>query len=157
MHAAWLQHQVVEKDRRHRYYEAPRHQLGAAQVKDEQPPVVRLPPVTARGRAARLPTRTSNRRTAANCLPSWTNAVRQAIFTHDGWRRVPINPDFEKGQIMQQQDYKCHGCQNMKPQSYVRECKVCHRILCEGCRQSANYCKDSPKGKAGCNGQLERK
>ena len=53
-------------------------------------------------------------------------------------------------------DYICHGCNQRKPQSQVSECSKCGKILCNTCKGNAYHCKDSPKGKAGCDGKLER-
>jgi hypothetical protein len=52
-------------------------------------------------------------------------------------------------------DYICHGCNQKKSNTRVRECNKCGRILCDSCRGGATTCKDSPKGKAGCSGRLE--
>lgn len=51
------------------------------------------------------------------------------------------------------QDYICHGCQQKRPQSEVRQCDKCRRILCNNCRQGKSKCMEIVgKGKAGCDG-----
>lgn len=50
--------------------------------------------------------------------------------------------------------YKCQGCGHETDNAY--RCGECRKILCDSCRESAYYCKDSTKGKAGCNGILRR-
>jgi len=55
-------------------------------------------------------------------------------------------------------EYICHGCNRRVNSKYesVYQCDKCGRILCETCREGRYYCKDSSKGKPGCDGRLER-
>lgn len=55
-------------------------------------------------------------------------------------------------------DYVCHACNQRKSQSSVFECSKCGKVLCQSCKgYSGSTCKDSPNGKAGCSGTLNRK
>ncbi len=54
-------------------------------------------------------------------------------------------------------DFICHGCNQKRPMTQVRECPTCHRVLCDSCRRGVTTCKDSDKGTAGCSGQLQQK
>jgi hypothetical protein len=56
-------------------------------------------------------------------------------------------------------DYLCHGCNQRRSQSSgVYECPKCKKVLCQSRKgYSGPYCKDSPKGMAGCTGTLQRK
>jgi hypothetical protein len=55
-------------------------------------------------------------------------------------------------------DFLCQGegC-NFPRVQHIRECSRCHLMLCDSCRENASTCKDSSKGKAGCDGHFEER
>jgi hypothetical protein len=53
-------------------------------------------------------------------------------------------------------NYLCHACNRTTDDRHTNRCPKCHRILCDSCRGSASYCKDSKKGTAGCDGRWEK-
>jgi hypothetical protein len=54
-------------------------------------------------------------------------------------------------------EFVCDACRQRKDTaSGAFECPKCKRTLCQSCKGSASQCKDSPKGKAGCDGRFQR-
>ena len=51
-------------------------------------------------------------------------------------------------------NWTCHGC-NAQSSGGMRQCPQCNKILCYHCSGGKSQCKDSPKGKAGCNGYFK--
>lgn len=54
-------------------------------------------------------------------------------------------------------EFVCDACRQRKDTaSGAFMCSKCKRTLCQNCKGSAYVCKDSTKGKAGCDGRYDR-
>ena len=54
-------------------------------------------------------------------------------------------------------EYLCDGCRQKMESKTVGTrrfmCPKCNKTLCERCKGSGRFCKDSAKGTAGCSGE----
>jgi hypothetical protein len=54
-------------------------------------------------------------------------------------------------------EFVCDAChQRKQTTSGAFTCSKCKKTVCQTCKGGANKCKDSPKGKAGCDGNWQR-